>query len=348
MENLNTIILSLIETKKTFGIATIVSHSGSTPRTSGTKMVVMPDGTIEGTIGGGLIEAKVIEESVNLITLELNSFKSYHLNSTLKNSLDMVCGGSLSVLIETITPENSVTDLFVSMIRESEQGKKCLKVTELPKSEEKIDRIKRCLVKSSREVMGENIIPDSFSGDFLKPYFRMNTPVVTEIGNRRLIIEPAFIKGTVYLLGAGHVSQKVAEITHLLDFKTVVIDDREEFANEERFPMADKILVMHDFSKSLESFSLDSDSYLVILTRGHLHDQTVLEEALKTRAGYIGMIGSRRKQKQVYEHLLNKGFKKKDFERVKSPIGIEIKAETPAEIAVSITAEIIAIKNSNR
>ncbi len=348
MENLNTIILSLIENKKIFAIATIVSHSGSTPRTSGTKMVILPDGTIEGTIGGGLIEAKVIEESVKLISLKLNSFKSYHLNSTLKDSIDMVCGGSLSVLIETITQENSVTDLFVGMIRESEQGQKCLKITELPKSEEKPDRIKRCLVKSSREVMGENIIPDSFNGDFLKSYFKMNTPVVTEIGDRRLIIEPAFTKGTVYLFGAGHVSQKVAEITHLLDFKTVIIDDREEFANRERFPKANKILVIHDFRKSLETFSMDSDSYLVILTRGHLHDQTVLEEALKTEAGYIGMIGSRRKQKQVYEHLHHKGFTKEDFKRVKSPIGIEIKAETPAEIAVSITAEIIATKNSNR
>jgi len=345
MENLNHTIQTLIQKKEPFAITTIISHSGSTPRTSGSKMLVLQDGSIKGTIGGGLIEAKVIEEAKELIPLKKSCYKSYHLNKNLKDSIDMVCGGSLTVFIEIITPKNQITDLFEEMFREAQKGRKCLKISELETKGSPTDKIRYCLVKSNREILGDNVVPDDFSGDFLKPYFKKKSPSVTELGSRLLIIEPAFIQGTVYLFGAGHVSRQVAIITDMLDFRTVVIDDRKEFANKERFPAADEIVVTNDFSTSLSPYTMNPDCYIVILTRGHLHDQTVLREALKTPAGYIGMIGSKRKRAQVYQYLMKEGFKKTDFERVKSPIGLEIEAETPAEIAVSITAELIDIKN---
>ncbi|MDX2447004.1 MAG: XdhC family protein, partial [Desulfobacterales bacterium] len=133
-------------------------------------------------------------------------------------------------------------------------------------------------------------------------------------------------------------------MAHLTDFLTVVVDDREEFANPERFPDSKTVHVVKKFDTAFDSLSIDESSYIVILTRGHLHDETVLEAALKTDAAYIGMIGSRTKRNQIYTNLREKGIADKALESVFSPIGLEIHAETPAEIAVSIMGEIIKIR----
>jgi xanthine dehydrogenase accessory factor len=125
----------------------------------------------------------------------------------------------------------------------------------------------------------------------------------------------------------------------------VVLDDRSDFANKERFPKADRIIVIPSYENLFSGLDIDQDSYLVIVTRGHLHDKTVLEQSLRTKAGYIGMIGSRRKQHLVYEELLEKGFTEDDLKRVHNPIGLDIHAETPEEIAVSIVAELISARS---
>jgi len=151
----------------------------------------------------------------------------------------------------------------------------------------------------------------------------------------------------VYLFGAGHVSRPVAELAAMVDFRTIVLDDREEFANNERFPKADQIVVLPSYDDVFAGLEIGGDSYLVIVTRGHLHDKTVLEQSLRTDAGYVGMIGSRRKQRLVYDELLGKGFCEDDLNRVHNPIGLDIAAETPEEIAVSIVAELIAARAKN-
>ena len=155
------------------------------------------------------------------------------------------------------------------------------------------------------------------------------------------LIESYSVAGTVFIFGAGHVARQVAAISKRVGFTTLVLDDRKEFASPDRFPDADRILVLDTFEDALQELSLDSDSYIVILTRGHRHDQTVLSQALKTDARYIGMIGSRRKRDTIYRNLLDDGFTTKDIDRVHSPIGIDIQAETPEEIGVSIVAELI-------
>ena len=126
----------------------------------------------------------------------------------------------------------------------------------------------------------------------------------------------------------------------------IVIDDREEFANQEHFPDATEVC-LRPFDTAVKDFPVDEDSYLVIVTRGHLHDKLVLAQCLRTNAKYVGMIGSKRKRNMIYEALLEEGFTQKDISRVYSPIGIDIQAETPAEIAVSIVAELIQVRAGN-
>jgi xanthine dehydrogenase accessory factor len=164
---------------------------------------------------------------------------------------------------------------------------------------------------------------------------------VVEFDGARFFVEPLCSDGTVYIFGAGHIGQKLAQLTQFVGFRTVVLDDREEFANRELLGPVDRIVTLKSFDEAIEELNIDEESYLAIVTRGHIHDKTVLGQALRTRARYIGMIGSRKKRDATYAALTEEGFSAQDFTRVHSPIGLNIGGETPEEIAVSIVAELI-------
>jgi xanthine dehydrogenase accessory factor len=166
-------------------------------------------------------------------------------------------------------------------------------------------------------------------------------PDIVEWQGESFLVEPLGREGCVVIFGAGHVSQALAPLAKGVGFRTVVCDDREEFANRDRFPSADEVLVLDSFEDSLNGVEIGEESYLVIVTRGHAYDKTVLGGALATSACYIGMIGSRRKRDAIYGALMEEGFTRTDLDRVHCPIGLDIGAETPEEIAVSIVAELI-------
>ncbi len=166
--------------------------------------------------------------------------------------------------------------------------------------------------------------------------------VETEAGN--LFVEPVSPQEVLFLFGAGHVSLFVCSLAAQVGFRVVVIDDRKDFANAERFPTADEIRV-DAFSEAFDKITVTPDSYIVIVTHGHIHDRTVLREALRTNPKYIGMIGSRRKRDTIYTSLRQEGVSDDILARVHCPIGLEIGAQTPEEISVSIMAELISVRN---
>jgi xanthine dehydrogenase accessory factor len=237
-------------------LVTIVSATGSTPREEGAKMLVKPDGTIAGTIGGGSLEAQVIEEAVRVIKQGKPKRIHFTLSDKQASEVGMICGGDMEVFIE---------------------------------------------------------------------------PILTA--------------PTLFIFGGGHISLPLAKTARLLGFKIAVIDDRADFASAERFPEAEMVLA-GDFSKAFPRLKIDKTSYIVIVTRGHQHDEMVLEWAVGTPAKYIGMIGSKTKVKTIFDHLLAKGVPKEKLDSVHSPIGLAIGAQAPEEIAVSILAEIIKVRRS--
>ena len=336
-------IIALLNKEVDFAVATILDHSGSTPRTAGTKMAILSDGTIRGTIGGGLVEAQVMEMGKKLIPLGQNRLMDFNLNQDLKAGLDMICGGELRVFIEIIGREKR--SIYTRIAREVENQKKCMLVSELCDAGDNTFSVRQCLITDALEVVGEDLIPHSFSNDLVKTHFNKNAPVITDFGNRKITWEPIAAQGSVFLFGGGHVSQKVAQLTALLEFPTVVIDDRAEFANKTNFSKAHEIHVIDDFNHAFDSIHIDPSSAIIILTRGHLHDQTVLAGALKTKAHYIGMIGSRKKRDLIYKNLMAQGTSAESLKAIHCPIGMDIHAETPAEIAVSIISELIAMRN---
>src|SRR5690348_17891892 len=163
-------------------------------------------------------------------------------------------------------------------------------------------------------------------------------------GTLEVFVEPILPQPVAYLFGGGHVSTAVARAAHAAGFGISVVDDREAFANKERFPMAHEIYTSYE--DGFEKIRPNASSYLVIVTRGHKEDMRVLAWAVRTEARYIGMIGSKRKVLSVYKALENDGYRPEEFQRVYAPMGLEIGALSPEEIAISIVAELIAIRRN--
>jgi len=164
-------------------------------------------------------------------------------------------------------------------------------------------------------------------------------------GDVEVFVEPIVAEPTLYIFGGGHIAHALAKMAKLVGFKIVVIDDRPEFATPQRFPEVEQILAI-DFAKAFSRLKIDRSGYIVIVTHGHSGDEAVLEGALGTKAKYIGMIGSRKKNKTVFSHLLSKGISQGLLDKVHAPIGLKINAQTPEEIAVSILAELIQVRRS--
>ena len=220
-------------------------------------------------------------------------------------------------------------------------------VADLGSISEQCPTVKRCLIHEDGTISGDMVCPSGLIDTVSRWRGKERYPVLLTIEGRNYLVEPSFVPGTVYLFGAGHVSQQVVPLARLVDFRTVVMDDRSEFANRERFPIADEILTLSSFDNSMRDLNMGEDSYIVIVTRGHLHDKTVLEQALRTNARYIGMIGSRTKRDRIYGELEAQGFTAKDVARVHAPIGTKIRAETPEEIGISIVGELILARSED-
>jgi xanthine dehydrogenase accessory factor len=162
-------------------------------------------------------------------------------------------------------------------------------------------------------------------------------------GQLEVFIEPVEPQPRAIIFGAGHISKSLCQVTGMIGFQTAIVDNRESFANAERFPQADEIFAA-EYEDVFGKLEVNSSTYLIIVTRGHRDDMRVLRWAITTDACYIGMIGSRRKALAVYKELEKEGIARDAFERVRSPMGLDIAALSPEEIAVSVAAEMIAIR----
>jgi xanthine dehydrogenase accessory factor len=234
-----------------FVLATVVQSLGPAPREAGARMLIFADGTTIGTIGGGAVEKRVMEEAKTLMNAEAPRLFEYDL----ARDLNMKCGGRMSIFLE---PMNSGPKLII--------------------------------------------------------------------------------------FGAGHIGQALCEIASILDFQVTVVDNRPEFATNERLPHARQIIAK-PYTDALKDLTFTNNSFIVIVTHGHAHDQDILEYCSQQPFRYLGVIGSRNKAQGMLNHLREKGVAPETVERVHSPIGLDIGANTPEEIVIAIVAEMIAVKN---
>jgi len=317
MEEVLQTCLTLLDQQEPFVLSAIVDNTGSAPRHVGTVMLVRADGSIVGTIGGGLLEAQVIAAAPALYQNQGGKRIPYHLGSTDITKKDsMICGGNGQIVMLYITREHR--DVFADAMAAVGCGRDGFLLIFCP--ERAGDP---WLISFAEDTAGETGLPPAAEG-----YTRYAMSVT---GGGRLI-----------LFGAGHVSREIAPLCVRLGFQVVVMDDRPDFANEQCFPGCTTI-VLEDMSHLPELTLIDRD-FIIIATRGHLHDRSCLEWALRTGSNFIGMMGSKRKRALIFEKFREDGVSEQDIARIRTPIGIEIGAETPVEIAVSVAAELIRVR----
>jgi xanthine dehydrogenase accessory factor len=344
MKELAERICALLQAGRPAAVATILSRSGSAPRTAGSKMVVDEQGGFVGTIGGGKFEADVLAEAGRALAEGRPKKMFFDLTNDDVSAMDMICGGKMEVLVDYLAPEDDVTAVFAAWKSAMEEKRAGSLVTLMRANARQVEQTVHCMVFADKTVAGNWPHSAALLARVAKAPFASAVSQVVEADNVQLLVEPTVMTKTLVIFGAGHVSMPTARLAGEIGFRVVVVDDREAFANRERFPGADQIRVPEDFTASLSGLSFDADTFVVIVTRGHRYDKEVLGQVLSTGAGYIGMIGSRRKRDAIYAALKKEGVADEDLARVHCPIGLSIGAETPAEIAVSIVAELIACR----
>jgi len=334
--------LRLLKSGEPAVLATVFDARGSAPRTAGAKMIVRADGSSMGTVGGGRLEHDTIQMACSLFATKRSAVHAFDLTGNDVSGMDMICGGRGEVWLHFLDTQNLNNQVVCQMIVDvlKQQAKGWI-ITEIGEGAVHTGR-QYGMIAADQSVIGNlHVGPETVDGWMNG---RAGLIVYTEtIGTARFLIESIRPVRRVFVFGAGHVSMQVVPLCQNVGFCPIVLDDRAEYASKERFPLSGGVVVLKSF-ENLPDLMLTDDSFIVILTRGHTHDKTVLAQALRTPSGYIGMIGSRRKRDKIYQALLEEGFTQRDIDRVHSPIGINIEAETPAELAVSIVGELIKVR----
>lgn len=316
--------------------ASIIKQDGSTPRSAGSKMIILEDGIIS-TIGGGGMEGQVIDTARrDVLPSGRPQILVYHMSGDANATLGLACGGDCEVLLAPIHPEDEA--VFAAAASAEQDGTPAWLFYILDERTDSALPFQLCVNIGCERLVGQFTGNPKFARDILLNPIRVAIHGDSADGIRYLVDDVGSAPH-MYLFGAGHVSCEVAKLAVGTGFHVTVIDDRADYANAARFPDC-SCIVIPDF-EHLPPLPLDEESYVVIMTRGHSHDREVLDWAIDKPHRYLGMIGSKSKRDALYRQLNGKGISMEKLQAVKCPIGLSIYAETPAEIAVSVMAEVI-------
>ena len=302
-------------------------------------MIVREDGSIFGTIGGGAVEYKAQHLAAEVLKEKKSYTKGFKLAPNEVADLGMVCGGDVIVYFQFVkgNDEKSIS-LIKKIIELCEKDEDSWIITDITDEE-----AWEMGVYSEKE--GFIGISD-FSESSMAPLFG-NREILNREDGRTFYVEPLIRAGRVLIFGGGHVAKELVPVLSHVGFSCLVMDDRVEFSNKEVFPKADYVIT-GDFNNISNYIDIHSTDYIVIMTRGHNFDYVVEAQALRSKACYIGVIGSKNKTASVTKRLLDDGFTMEDIKRVYTPIGTAIKAESPAEIAISIAGELICVRAEHK
>ena len=329
-------------------VATVVKTSGSTPQKPGAKLLVRADGSGVGTLGGGCVEGDIWFAASQLLKSGGSAeMRDYELNEDLAAQDGLVCGGTMYFLLDPVRKETPESDFNDEVIAAYEGGAPVAvaSLMNVPDGSE--------LVVGSKLLVRENGSTAGSLGDEKLDANAMNearrlmamgkNDYITAESGAEFFIEAYTTPPTLVLAGGGHVSKAISNIASTLGFRIFVIDDREEFSSAERFPEAEQTVVS-DYGSAFEKLPIGTNSFIVIATRGHRYDASATASAMRTPASYVGLLGSKRKTILIYEELFAQGFTMDEVQAVRSPIGLNISARTPEEIALSIMSEIVGFR----
>lgn len=320
---------------------TVVATRGSTPQEAGAMMLVRSDGQTIGTLGGGCVEAEVRQQALRMLAAQSAAAEihSFDLDGDQGWDEGLICGGRMTMLIEPMSRERA--DYFRKLLELLDAGRGCVQAVALPGNPQHVPAGARALFDDSgRAVIACGGMAE-LAGDLPVKGPRAKPTVVREIASM-----PTSPRIRLLIIGAGHVGQAVARLAAEVDFEVWVLDDRDKYANSQRLATAERVIVgpIGETVKSLLP-TIGPGTFCLIVTRGHTHDEEALSHLAGCPAGYIGMIGSKRKVRLTMEDLLHRGIAQTALDRVCAPVGLPIGSQTVPEIAVSIVAQLIAYRS---
>jgi xanthine dehydrogenase accessory factor len=318
-------------------LATLVDAHGSTPQKAAASLLLRADGSFAGTLGGGCIEAEAVEAARAIQHTSAGRLLDFELTEDIAVDYGLACGGTERILLAPLAPDEP-TLAIVRWLQEAVANWQSIALV-TPLDGEEIGRI--AAVPADRTTYGDAswLSPGATASIRAMLAAAHPRPVVMADGGREIYVEPVGPPAEVIVVGAGHVGRAVATAAKFLSYRVVVIDDRDDFANRERFPDADAVIA-DEVERALTAYAASPASAIVIVTRGHKYDYQALSAGLRSRAFYVGLMGSRRKVALIFRQLLEDGIPAERLRDVRAPIGLSIGAMTPEEIAVSIVAEI--------
>jgi xanthine dehydrogenase accessory factor len=329
----------------------LVETRGSTPQKAGAAMLVYADGGQFGTLGGGCVEAEVKQRALRVLGGgdSQPEILTFHLDDNYGWDDGLICGGRMAILADPVILSNgrkrSEPSNYYRRYQELiEKGQGCTEAVILTLPSVEVPIGSRFLFGPDGRLEAQSVpapLPSTVAEN-LVPLGRRPQAGVRQ-GIAYLPILPRI---TLFVVGGGHVAKAVSHLAADVDFDIWVLDDRESFASRQRFPKAQKLFV-GDIGSQLQSLlsEITPSFFCIIVTRGHAHDEEALYHLVRSKAGYVGMIGSKRKIKMIYEDLQAKGIRAEDLQKVHAPLGFAIGSQTVDEIAVSIVAELIACRN---
>jgi xanthine dehydrogenase accessory factor len=353
-------LLSSLAAGRPVAYTALVETRGSTPQKAGAGMLVFADGSQVGTLGGGCVEAEVKRRALELLPEGRRQILTFQLDHDYGWDDGLICGGRMKMLVDPLRPGDDVS-YFEQFARLLNAGAGCTAAVALnhvgesvPDSRTSADR-RAPVAENPTLHPGDQYLFDGESNllacrgaadhassvvEHLRPLADRPRPYVA--GHVSFL--PHLPRCRLVIVGGGHVGWKVAELAADVDFDVTVVDDREEFCNADRFPQA-KQLICGPMEDVLPKLDVDPSTFCIIVTRGHNHDETALYHLAETPARYIGMIGSKRKIRLIFDDLREAGISEAALARVHAPLGFDIGSQTVPEIAVSIVAELIAHRN---
>ena len=328
-------------------VATVVRTKGSTPQKPGAKLLVRDDGSGVGTLGGGCVEGDIWFAAQELMRRGGSAqYRDYELNEDLAAEDGLVCGGTMYFLIDPVYEAGSYLD-YAREIDAAYAGGPAVALATVTAAGEGAGTLgARLFIREDGSTEGTLGSPDMDKEAVKKARELMvhgKNEFVTMRDGPEFFVEAYTTPPQMVLCGGGHVSKAIAPLAATLGFRVFVTDDREEFANSDRFPEAD-IIVAEKPETALPQLPINPNTFIIIATRGHRYDNVALEAAALTPAKYVGLLGSKRKTILIYEDLIRTGLPIERIREIRSPVGLDVRGRTPEEIAVSIMAEVLMFR----
>ena len=322
----------------------LVETRGSTPQKAGALMLVYPDGSQTGTLGGGCVEAEVKRRALAAISEGQAAIAKFQLDHDYGWDDGLICGGRMQILLEPLASQETRT-FYLRLADEILAGKGITEAVVFDGDSTELTVPSSLLFDEQQEVLASlRSTTDPATLERLREPLRPLAQRPRAYAAHGVAYLPALQRCRLIIIGGGHVGKAVADLAADLDFDVWVVDDREEYVDAQRFPRAERRIggTIEDVLPNLE---ITHDTYCLIVTRGHNHDEEALFHLAERGARYVGLIGSRRKIRMIFEDLLDQGISAEALEQVHAPLGINIGSQTVPEIAVSICAELVAHRN---